>query len=239
MYGALLIEALQRLAGERAGPTPNQKLEFFGIGGDRMGAAGCDIVVDSKELAVVGISEILGHLPKIWSLFHKLIAEAAKRTPGLAIVIDSPAFNWRVARQMRKRGVPVVYSGMDPRHPRNCDHDEPVLSRCTGGELFDIWAECPDHSRRPRRCGIPDLAQRVPQFDCAGHAELHRCCRDDHRLVEPRRWLDDHDCGGDGCRDGLRCYRARNPANPDDYDGRNDLRHKFRVGYVVRLPGRI
>jgi lipid-A-disaccharide synthase len=58
---------------------------------------------------VVGISEILGHLPKIWGLFHRLIAEADKRKPDLAIVIDSPAFNWRVARQMKKRGIPVIY----------------------------------------------------------------------------------------------------------------------------------
>jgi lipid-A-disaccharide synthase len=109
MYGALLIEALRRLAGEGARATLNHRLEFFGVGGDRMRTAGCDTVVDSRDLAVVGISEILSHLPKIWSLFHKLIAEADKRRPDLAIVIDSPAFNWRVARQMHKRGVPVVY----------------------------------------------------------------------------------------------------------------------------------
>jgi lipid-A-disaccharide synthase len=112
MYGGLLIAALRRLAGESPATTqaiPTQDLEFFGVGGDRMRAAGCDTVVDAKDLAVVGISEILGHLPKIWGLFHKLIAEADKRKPDLAIVIDSPAFNWRVARQMHKRGIPVVY----------------------------------------------------------------------------------------------------------------------------------
>src|SRR6202140_703387 len=109
MYGTLLIEALRRLAGEGARATLNQPLEFFGVGGDRMRAAGCDTVVDAKDLAVVGISEILGHLPKIWGLFHKLIAEADKRRPDLAVVIDSPAFNWRVARQMKKGGIPVVY----------------------------------------------------------------------------------------------------------------------------------
>ncbi len=109
MYGALLMGALQRLAGGSPATTRNQKLEFFGVGGDRMRAAGCDTVVDAKDLAVVGISEILSHLPKIWGLFHKLIAEADQRKPELAIVIDSPAFNWRVARQMHKRGIPVVY----------------------------------------------------------------------------------------------------------------------------------
>lgn len=113
MYGAQLIEALREtLRSEHSGPvagaTPSV-VEFFGVGGEKMRAAGCEIVVDAKDLSVVGITEILGHLPKIWGLFHKLIAEADTRRPDLAVVIDSPAFNWRVARQMKKRGVPVVY----------------------------------------------------------------------------------------------------------------------------------
>src|SRR5579884_3489140 len=102
MYGAQLIEALRR----GVGPAD---VEFFGVGGDRMRAAGCDTVVDAKDLAVVGITEILSHLPKIYGLFGQLIEEADRRRPELAVVIDSPAFNWRVARQMHKRGIPVVY----------------------------------------------------------------------------------------------------------------------------------
>jgi lipid-A-disaccharide synthase len=100
MYGAQLIEALRRR---------DSQLEFFGVGGDRMRAAGCDTVVDAKDLSVVGITEILSHLPKIYGLYQRLIKEADRRKPDLAIVIDSPAFNWRVARQMKKRGIPVVY----------------------------------------------------------------------------------------------------------------------------------
>src|SRR5437870_11929408 len=127
MYGAQLMEALRRTvlrnsaelrsAGQPGAAVPTQasrstqarQLEFFGVGGERMRAAGCDTVVDAKELSVVGITEILSHLPKIWGLFRKLIIEADHRRPDLAIVIDSPAFNWRVARQMHKRGIPVVY----------------------------------------------------------------------------------------------------------------------------------
>jgi len=100
MYGAQLIEALRRR---------DPSLECFGVGGLRMREAGCDTIVDASDLSVVGITEILGLLPKIWRLFHKLIDEADRRQPDLAIVIDSPAFNWRVARQMKKRGIPVVY----------------------------------------------------------------------------------------------------------------------------------
>ena len=100
MYGAQLIEALR---------ARDPKISFFGAGGERMRAAGCDIVVDAKDLAVVGITEIVSHLPKILGLYKKLIRAADERHPDLAVVIDSPAFNWRVARQMRKRGIPVVY----------------------------------------------------------------------------------------------------------------------------------
>ena len=100
MYGAQLITALRHL---------DPSFTFFGVGGDRMRAAGCDTVVDAKELAVVGITEILSHLPRIWGLYHQLIREADKRKPEVSVVIDSPAFNWRVARQMKRRGIPAVY----------------------------------------------------------------------------------------------------------------------------------
>jgi len=121
MYGAQLIVALRRAAEQRpaelrsagrpgaAVPTQAEATSFFGVGGERMRAAGCDTVVDAKDLAVVGITEILSHLPKIYGLYRGLIREADKRRPDLAIVIDSPAFNWRVARQMKKRGIPTVY----------------------------------------------------------------------------------------------------------------------------------
>src|ERR1039458_8304029 len=117
MYGAQLIEALRRRTAElrSAGqpgavvPTQALQLEFFGAGGERMRAAGCEIVVDAKDLAVVGITEVLNRLPKILGLYRKLIRSADERRPALAVVIDAPAFNWRVARQMRRRGIPVVY----------------------------------------------------------------------------------------------------------------------------------
>jgi lipid-A-disaccharide synthase len=127
MYGAQLIEALRRAAELRSAgqpgaavPTqaagldgrvarPHTSIEFFGAGGERMRAAGCEIVVDAKDLAVVGITEILSHLPKILGLYRKLIRAVDEKRPAITVVIDAPAFNWRVARQMRKRGIPVVY----------------------------------------------------------------------------------------------------------------------------------
>jgi lipid-A-disaccharide synthase len=100
MYGAELITALR---------NRDLSLEFFGVGGQRMRIAGCDTIIDTKDLAVVGITEIISHLRTIYGCFRRLIREADRRKPDLAVVIDSPAFNWRVARQMHQRNIPVVY----------------------------------------------------------------------------------------------------------------------------------
>ncbi|MGO9208641.1 MAG: lipid-A-disaccharide synthase [Terriglobales bacterium] len=100
MYGAQLIEALRRRVPD---------LECFGVGGERMQAAGCDLVVESKELAVVGITEILPRLPKIYSEFRKLVRAMDERKPQAAVLIDSPAFHFKVARELHRRGIPVIY----------------------------------------------------------------------------------------------------------------------------------
>jgi len=100
LYGAGLIQALRRRVPD---------LECFGVGGAGMRAAGCDTVVDARALSVVGITEILSHLPGIYREFRRLLRAADERKPDAAIVIDSPAFNFKVARAMHQRGVPVIY----------------------------------------------------------------------------------------------------------------------------------
>src|SRR5438067_6077316 len=106
LYGAQLSVALRRRA--RADDEP---LEFVGVGGERMRAAGCEIIVEARHLSVVGMTEILSHLPKIYSEFRKLLraVDGSPKKPDVAVVIDSPAFNFRVAREMHARGIPVVY----------------------------------------------------------------------------------------------------------------------------------
>jgi len=100
LYGAGLIQALKRRVPE---------LECFGAGGERMRAAGCDTVVDARALSVVGITEVVSHLPGIYREFRRLLRAADQRKPDAAIVIDSPGFNFRVARALHQRGVPVIY----------------------------------------------------------------------------------------------------------------------------------
>ena len=99
-YGAQLIDALRQLA-----PGSN----FFGMGGEKMRAAGCDLQVHANEVAVVGLVEVLKHLPGIRRRFNHLVAEAARRKPDAAVLIDFPDFNLRLARELHRLGIPVFY----------------------------------------------------------------------------------------------------------------------------------
>lgn len=99
-YGAQLIAALARLA-------PGS--EFFGMGGERMAAAGFNVEVHANEVAVVGLTEVVTHLPAIRHRFKHLVAEATRRHPDAAILIDFPDFNLRLARELHSRGIPVFY----------------------------------------------------------------------------------------------------------------------------------
>jgi lipid-A-disaccharide synthase len=66
-------------------------------------------VVDAASLAVVGLAEVIWHIPRIWFEFKKLCAAAREVRPDLAILTDSPDFHLRLARKLRRQGVPVAY----------------------------------------------------------------------------------------------------------------------------------
>lgn len=99
-HGARLIEALRPLL---------PQTEFFGVGGAQLRAGGCETVVDARDVCVVGLVEVLSHLPKIYREFHRLLSETDRRRPDAAILIDFPDFNFRLARQLHARGIPVYY----------------------------------------------------------------------------------------------------------------------------------
>lgn len=100
LYAAKLVEELRRR-------YPDAR--FFGCAGPRMRAAGVEAVVESESLAVVGLVEVLEHLPRIYGEFRKLVRAMEARKPRLAILTDSPDFHFRVAAQAKKRGIPVGY----------------------------------------------------------------------------------------------------------------------------------
>jgi lipid-A-disaccharide synthase len=108
------------VAGERSGDIYGAELasalrarlnnaEIFGCGGEAMRRAGVDTVVDAHQLTMIGITEVIGGLPRAYRAFHALLGEVARRRPQLAVLIDFPDFNLRLAKQLKKRQVRVVY----------------------------------------------------------------------------------------------------------------------------------
>lgn len=81
----------------------------FGLGGDELAAAGLERLADSSEISVVGLTEVLRVLPRAREIFAALLAEADRRRPAVALLVDFPDFNLRLARELAARGVRVVY----------------------------------------------------------------------------------------------------------------------------------
>ena len=109
-YGAQLIESLRQLASScQQARSQQASSTFFGMGGEKMRAAGCELLVHANEVAVVGLVEVVRHLPDIRRRFKHLVAEAARRKPDAAILIDFPDFNLRLARELHRLGIPVFY----------------------------------------------------------------------------------------------------------------------------------
>ena len=77
-------------------------VEAFGVGGERLAANGLDCVASTDDLAHMGLIEVLRELPRIRSIMQRLVAEAEQRRPRLAILVDSPDFNLRLAARLRR-----------------------------------------------------------------------------------------------------------------------------------------
>jgi lipid-A-disaccharide synthase len=82
---------------------------IFGMGGPQMRAAGVDLVMDYDAVSVVGITEIMKHLPSLLQAMDKMVSEAEQRKPALAILTDFPGFHLRLARKLKPRGIRNVY----------------------------------------------------------------------------------------------------------------------------------
>lgn len=99
MYAARLATALQARA----------DVKLFGMGGPQMRAAGVEIVTDYSEVSVVGITEILSHLPSLIRAMRRLVNAAETRKPALAILTDFPGFHLRLARKLKSRKIRNAY----------------------------------------------------------------------------------------------------------------------------------
>lgn len=100
LYGAALAENLL---------LRRPDAQVAGCAGHRMQAAGVKPVVDASSLSVVGLVEVVAHIPRIYGEYRKMVSFAASWKPDVAVLIDSPDFHLRLAKRLKKLGIPVVY----------------------------------------------------------------------------------------------------------------------------------
>jgi lipid-A-disaccharide synthase len=99
LHGAAVIAALKKR-------VPG--VEIHGMGGERMRRAGL-VGLDSREVSVVGVVEVVEKLPAIWKAFRELKRMLASSSYGAVVLIDFPDFNLRIARAAKRLGIPVIY----------------------------------------------------------------------------------------------------------------------------------
>jgi lipid-A-disaccharide synthase len=118
LHGANLIRAL-RAAGS-GDPRQTQSgnlrqshaIQCIGFGGPKMAAAGCDLLADMTELAVMGLFPVLAKLPKFFALRDRAIEYFREHRPDAVVLIDYPGFNWHIARAAKELEIPVFYYGL-------------------------------------------------------------------------------------------------------------------------------
>jgi lipid-A-disaccharide synthase len=100
LYAAELVRHLRRIRAD---------LDVFGLGGERLREQGAALRADVRELAVVGLVEVVTHLRRLRGVFRDLLDDVDRRPPAAAVLVDYAEFNLRLAAELRRRGIPVIY----------------------------------------------------------------------------------------------------------------------------------
>lgn len=103
-YGALLISELQSRSAA-LGITPT----FLGMGGERMQSLGLRRIVRSEDVAVMGITEVIRHLPQIYAEYRKLKSAIRENKPDIAVLIDFPDIHLKLAEELHALKIPVIF----------------------------------------------------------------------------------------------------------------------------------
>jgi lipid-A-disaccharide synthase len=151
LYGAEMVTHL-------APSVPG--LTTFGLGGDRLAATGASLVAHVRDLAVVGILEVVKHLRRLRGVFDEVLARVDREGADLAVLVDYPDFNLRLARALAARGVPVVY------------YVSPQLWAWRGGRMRDVQRTVdrmlvifPFEEELYRKAGVPVTFVGHPLLD--------------------------------------------------------------------------
>jgi len=187
LHGANLIRAARDI---------DPGLCFFGVGGDKMAGAGCEIRVDMRDLAVMGLVEVATRLPTIRKAFKSIRALFyGEDRPDLLVLIDYPGFNLRLAREAKRAGIPVLYyicpkiwasrAGRKKRIVRDVERlaaifpfevelfrGEPITVEYVGNPLLDEYHEPAPRSEVLQSLGLDPAGQVVGLFPGSRKSEI-------------------------------------------------------------------
>lgn len=197
-YGVEVVNALRRR-------VPGIRL--FGVGGDRFRKMGVDLIHHNRDYAVVGVFEILSQLGRFHRRMRQLVREAVKRKADAALLIDYPDFNLRLARRLKKAGIPVYYyiaptvwawrSGRIHQLRRHTDHlfiifpfekkifrDAGVRHTYTGHPLLSMVSVRTPRERFRRSHGVDPHAHMVTLLPGSRPSEVDRLLPAMRKAVE-------------------------------------------------------
>jgi lipid-A-disaccharide synthase len=194
--GDNLGAALMAAIAERAPGT-----RFFGVAGPRMQAAGCETLANAEELAVMGLFEVLHHLPRLLALRSRIRRAMLERRPDVFVGIDAPEFNLGLAPALHAAGLrtvqyvsPQVWAWRRGRAARMARYLDLVLcllpfergvydavglrSIFVGHPLADQLPLEPDASAARRALGLPDTGPIVAVLPGSRAGEVARLAAD-------------------------------------------------------------
>ncbi len=100
LHSAHLISALQKI---------DPRLEISGMGGEKMRRAGANVFLDMSELSIIGFTGVLANILKIKKIFQAILSRVDQAPPAAVILVDYPGFNLKLAQELKKRHIPVIY----------------------------------------------------------------------------------------------------------------------------------
>jgi lipid-A-disaccharide synthase len=171
LHGAALVRALR---------ARRPDLDVVGIGGPRLRDAGMAVLVDTEHVATMGFTETFGTLGRLVAAYRRLVRELDQARPDLVVLVDYPEFNLRLARQAKRRGIPVFYfvapqvwawrkgrirtiaervdrlAAVFPFEPAVYNRNGPPLAEFVGHPLLDVVGPTRSRAETRARYGLAD-----------------------------------------------------------------------------------
>jgi lipid-A-disaccharide synthase len=162
----------------------SNSVSFWGLGGAGLKNEGVDVTADLVSLAVIGFLEVLKHLRIIRAVFKQLLVDIDKRKPDAAILVDYPGFNLHLAKELKKRSIPVIYYISPQIWAWGKGRIKTIQQTVTRMIVFFPFEEALYHSH-----GVPVTFAGHPSLDQVKPAQTAEAFRSSYNLSPAKRTI--------------------------------------------------